>query len=305
LNNVLLAVSAFVVFIGTIWPLISEIAFGRMLSVGPPFFDTSFTPFVIGLAAILPIGAILPWKRAKLGRSSRQTWPALLLAVLLAMFVWTIGSDRSLLAPVGTALGSWLVFGSIADLFARSGKGAIGARLRRITRLPRADFGKAVAHAGFGVTTLGIALLLAWQVEGIRVANVGETFKLGKYDVSLDAVQRITGPNYVGESADLRIEHDGEIVAVLSPEKRFYPIADIPTTEAAIRNGVFSDIYVVLGDKQVDGGWAIRAHIKPFANWIWLGAMLMAFGGVLSLTDRRVRITAGAQKSLTKLAAQT
>ncbi len=305
LNNVLLAVSAFVVFIGTIWPLIAEMAFGRTLSVGPPFFDASFTPFMIGLAVILPIGSILPWKRAKLGRTAILAWPAFLLAALLAMFVWSIGSDRSLLAPIGTALGSWLIFGSLADLISRTGRGSAAARLRRLTRLPRADFGKAVSHAGFGVTTLGVALLLAWQVEVIRVANIGETFKLGDYDVTMESVQRIDGPNYVGEGANMRVERDGELVANLFPEKRFYPVAGTPTTEAAIRNGVFADIYVVLGDKQDAGGWAVRAHIKPFANWIWVGAILMAFGGVLSLSDRRVRITAGARKSTQAVAAQT
>lgn len=296
LNNILLAVAAFVVFVGTVWPLIAEIGFGRTVSVGPPFFDATFTPFVIGLAVILPLGSMLPWKRAKVGRATSHLWPAFLLALLLAALVWAIGTDRSLLAPVGTALGSWLILGSITELAVRSGRGPLSARAGRFFRLPRADFGKAIAHAGFGVTTLGIALLLAWQVEDIRVANAGDTFKLGKYDVTLENISRISGPNYVAQKADIRVAVDGNHVVDLFPEKRFYPVAGTPTTEAAIRNGVFSDIYIVLGDAQADGGWALRSHIKPFANWIWAGAILMALGGALSLTDRRARVRAGARK---------
>jgi cytochrome c-type biogenesis protein CcmF len=294
LNNVLLAVAAFVVFVGTLWPLIAELAFGRKLSVGAPFFEQAFTPFMVILAAILPLGAILPWKRARVERSVRPLAPALLLALALGALAFAFGTGRSALAPVGVALGSWLILGALAELWLRA-----GWQPSRLARLPRADWGKAAAHSGLGVTFIGIACLMAWDVEDIRVAQIGESFDVGGYTITLDAVDRVEGPNYISTMATLTAAKGGRVVAVLHPEKRIYPVAGMPTTEAAIKNGFWRDIYLVIGDPQDNGGWAIRTYIKPFANWIWAGAIIMALGGCLSLTDRRYRVAAGARRQPT------
>ncbi|TDL84122.1 heme lyase CcmF/NrfE family subunit [Palleronia sediminis] len=296
-NNVLLAVSCFVVFVGTVWPLIAEMAFDRKLSVGAPFFNAAFTPFMVALAALLPIGAVMPWKRARPGRVVGELWGALVLSIALGAFVWVMQTGGSILAPVGAVLAAWLVLGTIADLRLRAGRGDLSSRVMRLVRLPRADWGKAVAHAGFGVTIFGIAALTAWQVEDIRVAQEGETFTVGPYDLTLQGVRQLDGPNYVTTLGTIDITRNGRAVATLEPEKRFYPVAQMPTTEAAIDNGVLRDLYVVIGDPQDNGGWAVRTYIKPFANWIWAGAIIMALGGVLSLSDRRHRVAAGAAKA--------
>jgi len=295
-NNVLLAVSSFVVFFGTVWPLIAELAFDQKLSVGAPFFNAAFTPFMVGLAVILPFGAMLPWKRARLGTAMRHLWPALLLAVVLLALIWTIQTGRSILAPLGAALGAWLVAGGLAELWMRAGRGRSAQKLSRLTRLPRADWGKAVAHAGFGITIFGVAALTAWEITDVRVAEMGDTYPVGRYDVTLNDVRQVEGPNYFSTLAEIAITRNGRHVALLTPEKRVYPVAGMPTTEADIDNGVFRDLYVVIGDPQPGGGWAVRAFVKPFANWIWAGAIIMSLGGLLSLTDRRVRVAAGTRK---------
>lgn len=146
-----------------------------------------------------------------------------------------------------------------------------------------------MAHGGLGVTFIGVALMLAWNVEDIRVAKVGETFTVGGYDITLADVEDGQGPNYFYTRATMEVAQGGRLLAEMFPEKRFYPVARMPTTEAAIRQGVFRDIYLVIGDKQADGGWAVRSYIKPFANWVWAGAILMGLGGLVSLTDRRFR----------------
>ena len=295
-NNVLLAVATFVVFIGTIWPLIAEMIWDRKLSVGPPFFDAAFTPFMLVLAAILPIGSVLPWKRAKLGRVMRPLWLALIGAFLVAALAWVVQTEKTLLAPVGALLGAWLVFGAAVDLWTRTGSD-VSQKFGRALRLPRADWGRVVAHAGLGITIFGIAAMTAWQIEDIRVAREGETFEVGNYEVTLVDVQRVEGPNYISTMAELRMVRDGHEEAVLFPEKRVYPVAGMPTTEADIDNGVFRDLYLVIGDPQDGGGYAVRTYIKPFANWIWAGAIIMALGGCLSLSDRRYRVAAGARKA--------
>jgi cytochrome c-type biogenesis protein CcmF len=266
---------------------------GRTLSVGPPFFEAAFTPFMVALAVALPIGSLLAWKRGDLSRSVRTLWPALLLAFAVAALAWTVGTGRSILAVVGAALGAWVIAGATLDLWQRTGRSGVA----RLLRLPGADWGKAVAHAGLGVTILGVALHMAWQQEDIRVAQLGEPFTVGAYTLTLNAVDDVPGPNYRSLMGDVTVERGGAEVARLFPEKRFYPVAQMPTTEAAIDNGVFRDVYVVIGDPQQGGGYAVRTYIKPFSNWIWGGAILMSLGGLLSLADRRLRVAPGASKA--------
>jgi len=166
--------------------------------------------------------------------------------------------------------------------------------------LPRADWGKSIAHIGVGVTTFAVAAVLAWEVEDIRVADIGDSYDAGGFTFTLANVERSEGPNYITTMAQVDVTRAGRDVTTLFPEKRFYPVAQMPTTEAAIRNGILRDIYVVIGEPQANGGWAMRVYIKPFANWIWGGCMLMALGALISLTDRRLRVGAGATKAKRK-----
>ncbi len=296
-NNILLTVSCFVVFVGTIWPLLAEMAFDRKLSVGPPFFNAAFSPFVIAIALILPVAALLPWKRAQLGRAVRPLGGALALTLALALLVWAVQTGRSALGPVGLALGLWVVLGAAVDLWSRAGRGGLGQRLGRLTRLPRADWGKATAHAGLGITIFAVAALTAWESEDIRVAREGERFEVAGYGIEFRAVREVEGPNYSSTMAEFHVFRGDREVAALFPEKRVYPVAQMPTTEAAIDNGFLRDVYLVIGDPQEGGGWAVRTYIKPFANWIWGGSIIMALGGLLSLSDRRYRVAAGARKA--------
>jgi len=303
-NNLLLSVAAFVVFIGTIWPLIAEIVMNRALSVGAPFFDAAFTPFMVGLALILPIGAVMPWKRAQIGRVARPFGGALVLAVALGLLIWAMQTGRSALGPVGVMLAVWVVVGAVVDLVQRAGRGGVWDRLGRLTRLPRADWGKAVAHAGLGITIFGIAAMTAWVTEDIRVVQKGGSYDLGRYQVQLVDVTEVQGPNFTALRADMKVTRGGVLVAEMFPEKRAYPVAGMTTTEAAIRQSVVGDLYLVIGDAQAGGGWAVRSYIKPFANWLWGGALIMALGGMLSLSDRRYRLAAAAARRPAAVAAE-
>ncbi len=296
LNNILLAVSCFVVFIGTIWPLVAEMLFDRTLSVGPPFFDAAFTPFMVALAVALPLGSVIAWKRGSLARVKSSLVALLGVSLAFGALAFAIQTGRSALGPVGVMLGVWVVGGSLLDLWLRSGRDGLAVRFGRLRRLPRADWGKAVAHIGMGVTIFGIAAMLAWEKEDIRVAQIGDRWDVGQFAFTLDNVREFEGPNYLTTMADMGVWRGEKQLGLLQPEKRFYPVANMPTTEAAIRNGVLRDIYVVIGDAQDSGGYAVRVYIKPFANWIWGGAILMALGGVLSLSDRRLRVGAAAAK---------
>jgi cytochrome c-type biogenesis protein CcmF len=291
-NNLLLAVSAFVVFFGTIWPLVAELFFDRKLSVGPPFFNAAFTPFMILLGLILPLGSNLSWKRAYLTNTVKKLLPVLILCLCFSGFIWSIQTGQSLIGPMGVFLGTWIVVGTLVDLLSKLGS---SKSVRRLIFLPRADYGKFFAHVGLGVTMFAIAALTSWEKEDIRVVPIGSSWAIGSYELKLENIIETRGPNYFSTMGIIQVSKKGLAITTLRPEKRNYPIAQMPTTEAAIDYRISRDLYVVLGDKQSDKAWTVRTYLKPFTNWIWGGCALMAFGGFLSLTDRRLRIAAGSK----------
>ncbi len=292
-NNVLLAVSAFVIFLGTIWPLVAELFFDRKLSVGPPFFNAAFTPFMILLGLLLPLGSNLSWKRASIMKTVKKFLAVFVLCICLSGFIWSIQTGQSLIGPIGVFLGSWIVMGAIIDLLSKLGN---SQSMGRLMLLPRADFGKFFAHAGLGVTMFAITALSSWEKEDIRIVSIGSSWNVGSYDLKLNDVVEVRGPNYFSTMGIISVSKEGSELITLRPEKRNYPIAQMPTTEAAIDYRISRDLYVVLGDQQSENAWTVRTYLKPFANWIWGGCAMMALGGILSLTDRRLRIAAGAKR---------
>jgi len=283
LNNLLLSVAAAVVLIGTLWPLIIEFTTGEKISVGEPFFNMAFTPFMVILAMALPIGAILPWKRAKLGRAMKPLWGMMALSVALGALVWALQTGERMLAPIGLTLATWIILGAVADFASRSRFGQIPFKdsLRRLRNLPRSDWGKVLAHSGLGMVIFGISAVTAWQTEDIRTTQFGDRYELSGYYFTLNKVENLEGPNYDIVRAEILVE-DGSKSWLMYPEKRNFRVQRMPTTEAAIDSSLTRDVYIALGDPQAGGGYAVRLYIKPFVNWMWIGALVMAFCGFTS-----------------------
>ena len=296
LNNLLMSVSCAVVFIGTLYPLLVELATSgkSKISVGAPFFDLAFAPLMVLVLLVMPIGAALPWKRGDLPKAMTRIWPAVLLAFCAGAVAFALRSDGPILAPFAIALAFWAIFGVIADLGERVklGRAPASETLRRLVNLPRSAWGQAVAHTGFGLTAFGVAAVTAWNAEDIRTAQEGDLIPIAGYEIRFDGVTRERGPNFRVDVGRFTIMVDGVAVDTIASEKRFYPVQRANTTEAGIRASLIEDVYVSLGDKQTDGSWAVRSYVKPFANWIWLGALIMTLGGLLSLSDRRHRVGA-------------
>ena len=304
LNNLLLSVAAAVVLVGTLWPLVIEFSTGEKISVGAPFFDMAFTPFMVILAMALPIGAILPWKRAKLGKSMKPLWGVMALSVALGAFVWAFQTGGRMLAPIGLTLATWIILGAVADFASRSRFGQIplGDSMRRLRNLPRSDWGKVLAHSGLGMVIFGISAVTAWETEDIRTTQFGERYEMSGYYFTLNKVENLEGPNYDIVRAEILVE-DGRKSWLMYPEKRNFIVQRMPTTEAAIDSSLTRDVYIALGDPQEGGGYAMRIYIKPFVGWIWIGALVMALGGFTSLFDRRYRVAAPSRKRVKPLAA--
>ena len=297
LNNLLLVVSAFVVFIGTLWPLFADLIFGKKLSVGAPFFDIAFTPFFIAIAIVLPVGASLAWKRGNLGRTMIALWPALILGISLGSIVWVMQTGGRMMAPVGVSLATWLICGSMGDVWSRTRGNTLRIKIKRLLGLHRSDFGKFMAHSGLGITIFGIAAITAWEIEDIRIIKTGESFDVGSYNFFFKGVTNSSEKNYLVTRGEFIVKNNDKLIGTMLPEKRFYPIARMWTTEASIDQGITRDLYLVIGEEQDDGGWSVRTYLKPFANWIWFGALFMAAGGILSISDRRLRFSVGTTRA--------
>ena len=299
LNNLLLCVAAFVVFVGTIWPLVAELAWDRKLSVGPPFFDQAFTPFMVVLALVLPIGAAMPWKRGDLARSIARFRGWFAVALALGVLTWVIQSGGRMLGPVGVALSAWLILGALRELLLGTLRRDSTKAMPKVdlARLPRRVWGKTLAHAGLGITIFGISAITAWESTDIRLAQPGDNFSIANYEFRFTDIEQVVGPNYVSVMGTFDVARSGRLVATLNPEKRTYLVSGSQTTEAAIDTGLTRDLYVVLGDRRDDGSWVVRTYVKPFAIWIWAGAMLMALGGLVSLSDRRYRVGIGQRRT--------
>ena len=290
-NNIILVVATFVVLVGTFWPLIAELVFERTLSVGAPYFNSVFTPFAVTLALALPIGSMLAWKRGSVGKTSLKLKYSALFAMGLAVIIWIVQPGTSIFGPAGIALGTWLILGALADFFLkiRVGKISLIQSVRWLIQLPGTDWGKMFAHAGLGLTIMGISAITAWEQEDIRIAYPHQEFKVGGYSVMYEGVRTVNGPNYVSDMGDILLSKDGQELNQLHPEIRYYPAAGSRTTEAAIDTNLLRDIYIVIGNTHEDNGRTVRTYIKPLAIWIWLGAAVMFVGGIISIISRRIK----------------
>jgi cytochrome c-type biogenesis protein CcmF len=303
LNNLLLGVAAATVFIGTFFPLFGE-AFGVTVSVGPPWYNKTFVPFMALLVLLMAIGPLLTWKRGDLpGALSRLSFAALI-TVVIAGLTWWIRSGGPLLAILGIALGSWLLFGTLAEVAGRIGLfRSPRDSLRRARALPRSAWGMTLAHAGLAVAIFGMTGSSAWKQEEVQVLRPGETMSVAGYDYRLDGVSQVEGPNYTATRGTFTVTRDGTPVVTLYPEKRLYPVQEVPTTEAAIHTTGIADLYAVLGDPDGKGGWTVRIFHEPLVPWIWTGSLLMVLGGLMSLSDRRLRVGAPARRRAAAAAA--
>ncbi len=291
INNLLLVTAAATVFLGTLYPLFLEETTGDKVSVGAPYYYTAFLPIAAPLLALSALGPFLSWKRADLPGVLLRLKFALAAAIIFAALGWWWHQGGPLLAPLGVALGGWMLVAAIGEFIDRTKLFASGAA-SRLRRLPRAAWGMTLAHAGLAIAVLGMTASSAWRQEDIRVLKPGESASIAGYSYRLDTVAPATGPNYSATRAQFTVSQDGVPVMVLYPEKRLYPDAQTTTTQAAIKARYLSDLYAVIGEPDNKGGWTVRFYYEPLVPLIWGGFIVMAFGGLVSLSDRRYRIGA-------------
>jgi cytochrome c-type biogenesis protein CcmF len=299
LNNVLLSAAVGTVFLGTFYPVVVDMIGDDKISVGPPYYNRTFIPIMIPLLLAMAVGPMLKWKRdsirAALGRLKYPAAASLFTAILV--LILTFG--RNLFTAACMAIAVWLVAGSLAALVHRTrlGGAPLATSLRLARTMPRAFYGLVIAHAGMGITVAGITGMTAWATEKIDAMRPGGSLQLSGYELTFRSVSNVRGPNYDAERGTFDVSRSGRLVANLFSERRFYPVRQQQTTVAGIRTNLMSNLYVTIGEPDGNGAWAVRFYYHPFMPWVWIGALTMAFGGFVSLSDRRLRVGAP-QRSL-------
>jgi cytochrome c-type biogenesis protein CcmF len=299
LNNLILTVACGTVLTGTLYPLALETLTDDKISVGPPFFNMTFGLLMIPLLVAVPFGPLLAWKRGDLLGALQRLYAAAGLAFVAALALFYVQHGGPVLAVFGLAAGLFMIFGAATDLWFRAGIGKVAANVawRRFAGLPRSAFGSALAHAGLGVSVLGIVAVSTFQTENILDMKPGATAALGGYSLHFDGMKPGIGPNFTEDRGTFTVSRNGLAVATISSAKRIFTARKSATTEAGILTFGLSQLYLSLGDINNDGTIVVRIWWKPLIVCIWGGAIIMGLGGIVSLSDRRLRVGAPSRRA--------
>jgi cytochrome c-type biogenesis protein CcmF len=305
-NNVLLLVAAASVLLGTLYPLFLDALGLGKISVGPPYFQAVFVPLMAPAIFLMGVGPLARWKKTSIpDLAMRLKWAfavALISALLLPL---TMGGWTPMVA-FGLLLAMWIVTSGVVNLRERvrqlsaTGGGSAWACLKK---LPRGYYGMLLAHFGVAVFIVGVTLVKGYETEKDVRMTPGSTVSVGGYEMRLDRFENIVGPNYTGVRGVVTVLKNGRETDVMHPEKRMYNVQQMPMTEAAIDTGFTRDLYVSLGEPVDGGAWVVRVYYKPFVDWIWGGAFLMALGGVLAVSDRRYRLARAQERKSERIEA--
>ena len=280
LGNVFLVVSAASVLLGTLYPLLIDALHLGKISVGPPYFNSVFVPIMIPLLVLMGIGPWTSWKNSNLLDVIKRLWIAALVAVIAAAFIPFVMGQFTWLSSLGFLLAFWVIASGVLQIIRQAKAG----------KPTRSFIGMQVAHLGIAVFVIGVTMVGAYQEEKDVRMLAGESVSVGGYDIQLQGVNSVPGPNYKAMQGTFLLSRNGKLEATMYPEKRSYFSSSMPMTEAAIDAGLTRDIYVSLGEELEDKAWAVRVYYKPFVDWIWGGCLLMALGGVLAMSDKRYRM---------------
>jgi cytochrome c-type biogenesis protein CcmF len=281
-NNVLLVIAAALILLGTLYPLFMDALDLGKISVGPPYFTGVFLVPMLPLLALLGIGMHASWKRARLGGVKRPLLIALAVAFAIALLLTILAYGRSgVLTVIGLTAGLWLMFSALREPF---------SRLRHGQTLSAAVLGMSIAHFGVALFTVGVTAVESYKIEKDLAMKPGDSTEVAGYRFAFDGLRNLAGPNYQAIEGTFRITQGEKQIAVLHPQKRVYRVQTSPMTEAGISVGWTRDLFVALGDDLGGNAWSVRVQYKPLIRYIWLGAWIMALGGLIAVTDRRYRL---------------
>ena len=288
LNNLVFTVAAIVVLLGTLFPLIMDaFALGKY-SVGPPYFNAVFVPLMALLMPFMAVGPLSRWREDSVGRWRTELLvPAAAVVILAVLIPQMLGDGFNVWIALAIVLAGWVTLGVMRDL--RRKLRPPGARIWVWSRLTPSLVGMASAHIGFAAVVMGAVVVTQLSQEHDLRMAVGDSESLGGYRFQLTDLRKANGPNYAADQAVFFVSYEGEEVATLLPEKRRYFASGQIMTEAAIDATTWRDLYVALGEPIGEDAWAVRLHYKPMVRWLWVGALLIGLGAMVTVIDRRYR----------------
>jgi len=288
-NNVLLAVAAMSVLLGTLYPLFLDALNYGKISVGPPYFDAVFAPLMTPALFLMGIGPIASWKNASLPELAMRLRWAFGVSIATAIILPLLLGNLTPMIGLGLFLAFWIIATTFNMVYQRL-RGYEQSLLARVKAIPRAWWGMVIAHLGIAVFTLGVTIVKGYESETAVRMMPGDVAHLAGYDFTFVGVDEIQGPNYTSSRGQIRVSKNGVERTVLESEKRLYTVTNMPMTEAGISPAIIHDLYASLGEPLTDGAWSIRIYHKPMVEWIWFGCLMMAFGGLLAIADKRYRM---------------
>jgi len=270
-NNILMVIVCATVFLGTIYPLLIEAFTNNKISVGEPYYNSTIVPIMIPAILIMGIGPMLSWGREDKSKIFKKIFPSILLTIIITVFIFLFYQSYNLIGIVGIILAFWIISNNFIILF---------------QKIPNRSSGMIIAHLGIGLLILGITGSSVWQEEKIARMKINSEIKIKKYNIVFKEINEIRGPNYVALKGNFLVYDEKKtIITKLKPENRFYPITNNFTTEASIHTNLLRDLYIVLGEGNINDGWVVRIYYNPLVIWIWIGALTIFLGGIVSMTS--------------------
>ncbi len=307
INNVLMVTALFTVVLGTLYPLIAEVVTGRKMSVGPPYFEVVFAPLLLPAIWLMAAAPYSQWKQMSLAETLKHMRVPFVLAIATAAAIAVYGDKVSVWAFVATAAAAMLLFSTSRhaklQLSKLKANGASRALFDRVRMLGLSYWAMIIAHIGVAAFVAGVTMVKTYEFEKDLIMKPGQTEKVANWTITFIGVDEVRGANYEAAHGVFELTSGkGTVIYLLEPEKRRYDSAGQVMTEAAIYYSLLSDIYVSLGepDGQNEKAWTVRVYYKPFISWIWLGCLMMAIGGIMTLFDKRYRKVSKAKEALAK-----
>jgi cytochrome c-type biogenesis protein CcmF len=280
-NNVLMITVCASVFLGTIYPLLVEVFSNNKISVGEPYFNSTTIPIMIPAILVMGIGPILSWNKGDATKIFGKSFPSILLTAVISIIFFWIYRPYNMLGLVGIILAFWIISNILLTLVLQ-----LILKNKKFTQdnLPKYSNGMIIAHLGIALLILGITGSSIWQKEKIIRMKVNDKTKIHNYNIVFKEINKIAGPNYLALQGNFWVYNKKKnIIAKLKPENRFYPVANNSTTEASIHTNLLRDLYIVLGEGDINKGWVVRIYYNPLVIWIWIGAFVIFLGGLFSI----------------------
>ena len=270
-NNVLMVVVCATVFLGTIYPLLIEALTSNKISVGEPFYNSTVIPIIVPAILVMGVGPLLSWTKEDKLKIFKKIFPSILFTGIMTILIFLFYQSYSAIGIMGIILAFWIISNNLLMIFKKNRNYSTSM---------------IISHLGVGLLILGITGSSVWQIEKITKMQIEDQIKIEKYTIVFEKIDEIKGANYVALQGNFLVyDEEKNVITKLKPQNRFYPITNNFTTEASIHTNLLRDLYVVLGEGNLKDGWVVKFYYNPLVVWIWIGALVIFFGGIISINS--------------------